>query len=160
VNKLLFFFLFFVPVLVRAQNMQQIEQSLDNGLKSAKAAESRGDKKTLPGIYNNIGGIYLSVAKLPSEVRQSNADIPAEKKEILRKCIEYSNKAVDASEAVGDEENLKAAYQNRYSAEKMAGKLKDAIATAAKLTSLKHGIKSKHRRLPSNKNNWKLLTRT
>ena len=139
-NKLLFLFLFFMPVLVRAQNMQQIEQSLDNGLKAAKSAESRGDKKALPGIYNNIGGIYLSVARLPSDVRQSNADIPAEKKEILKKCIEYSNKAVDASEAIGDEENLKAAYQNRYSAEKMAGKLKDAVGTLSKITSLKHNI--------------------
>ncbi len=142
-KKLLFFILFFIPVLLQAQTMPELAQSLDGEFKSEKAAEGRGDKKALAHIYGNIAETYLNIGKLSAEEIQPGGAVPAGRKDNLKKAIEYSDKSAEMCEAVGDGDQLKAAYQTKYTAEKAAGKIKDAMSTYAKLTSLKHGILSK-----------------
>ena len=147
-NKLFFLILYFISLKLQAQEknpevlMQELARSLDNEFVAFKLADSHGDKKMIAHAYGNIGSIYLDIAKLPSEHIHANNQIPAEKKENLIKSIEYSDRSAKVSEEVGDAEQLKTAYQNKYAAQMMAGKVKDAMATYTKLTSLKHNILS------------------
>ncbi len=138
VKRLLLFLLLSLPTLLFAQGkFTELSQSLDAELNKV-AGES--DKKALGHTLGNIGGIYLSIAKLPPDSIIQSSTIPADKKGNLNKSIEYSNKSIAASTEAGDIAQLKTSYRNLNTAQKMAGRVKDAVASYAMLTSLKKGI--------------------
>ena len=131
-----------MPALLRAQDnsFPELSRSLDNEFRTLKTVESQKDKKAMGHSLGNIGGIYLDIARLPSESVQATGLISADKKANLNKSIEYSNKSIEASDEAGDIEQLKISYKNLNAAQKMAGKVKDAMESYAKLTSLKKTI--------------------
>jgi len=130
----------FIPVALHAQerSMQDLAKALENEVRTLNNAG--GDKKAIAHANGNIGRIFVDIAKLPAESIQPGTLVSADKKVDLNTAIEYSKKAIEQSEDIGDMEQLKAAYQNLYAAQKMAGKVKDAVGTYAKIQSLKHAI--------------------
>jgi uncharacterized protein HemY len=59
---------------------------------------------------------------------------------VENKSIDYSNQAVEASEAAGDIEQLRVTYKNLSTAQKMNGNVKGAMASYAKMVKLKKTI--------------------
>ncbi len=139
-KKLLLFVLLLLPAVLHAQDMASLAAELESQMKTLKAAEGRGDKKGMARGNADVGGTYLRIGKLPSESIQGGGLVGADKKENLKRCIEYSQKAVDIGEEVGELELMKTAYQNMYAAQKAAGKVGDAVRTYSKIQTLNHAI--------------------
>ena len=111
--------------------------ALESENKVLKITEDLQDKKGMAQCYGDFGGIYIDIAKHPAGAKPNNLISP-DKKINLNKSIEYSNKSVILSEEVGDIEQLKIAYKNLYTSQKMSGNVKDALATYGKMMKLKH----------------------
>jgi len=156
VRNFILIILFAMPALLKAQeqqetvsdaSMQEFSRSLGTEFNRLKTAEERKDKKAFARSLGNIGRIYLNIAKNPpDDIRESNL-IATDKKANLNKSIEYSDKAIKAGEDIGDVEQMRTAYKNLYAAQKMSGKLKDAMSTYAKMVSLKETKELERKRL-------------
>jgi class 3 adenylate cyclase len=131
-----------MPVVLYAQGAaQELANELEAEFKALKTSQGRNDKMTEGRNLGNIGGIYLDIAKLQDKQNvQATSLISSIKKENLDKSIDYSNKSIEVSDEVGDIDQLKASYKNLSAAQKMAGNVKGAMASMAKLASLKKNI--------------------
>jgi adenylate cyclase len=149
VKNLLLFILLLLPISLFAQDhveeakgrsFKELSIALQNEIEASKRAEGQNDKKTLGRNLSNIGGIYLEIAREPAEQIVADNLISADKRTNLRQSIAYSNRAIEPSESVGDIEQLKTSYKNLNTAQKMMGNVKGAMASYAKLVSLKKTI--------------------
>ena len=149
-KKIILFILLLMPVLLHAQgendmsklSMQALSNILESELKTLQTMEEKNDKPGIAHSSGNVGGIYLSIAKKLSDSPVKNQQTANDKKTNLDKSIEYSNKSIEVSEAVGDIEQLKTSYKNLSAAQKMSGNIKGAIASTAKIAALKNRILS------------------
>ncbi len=113
-------------------------QALEAESNALKIIESLQDKKNMARCYGDFGSIYLDIAKNPAATGGKSNLISTDKKGNIDKSIEYSTKSIKMAEEVGDAEQLKMAYKNLYTAQKMAGNVKGALATYGKMVALKH----------------------
>ncbi len=145
-KKLILCLLLILPSMLRAQDegsgesMPALAKSLEAELKNARTAEGQGDKKAMAHAYGKLGGIYLNIARQSEESIKPFSNISPDRKVNLGRSMDYSEKSAEISDQIGDMDQLKSAYQNIYTAQKMQGKVKDAMSTYAKITALKHAI--------------------
>ena len=118
----------------------ELNKAIENELRAAKISADKNDKTTQGRSLGNIGSIYLSIAKKVAETAIQTEQTAIDKKTNLNKSIEYSNQAVEASEAAGDIEQLRVTYKNLSTAQKMNGNVKGAMASYAKMMKLKKTI--------------------
>lgn len=155
-KKIILFILLFMPVVLSAQDIgdkdlsdmsfKEISKLLDNELKMLKANEGKGDKLATAHSLGNVGGIYLQFGRKLSDMEKKLSDpkmiekIGNDKQKNLDKSISYSNKAISVSEDIGDIDQLKASYKNLSAAQKLSGNVKDAMASYAKMMTLKKTV--------------------
>jgi adenylate cyclase len=148
VKKLILCLLLLIPGMLRAQDEEKItlkpipelSRALESEFKTLKTAENLKDKKLIGRSMGTIGGLYLDIARQTTENTPTSNLISNDKKINLNKSMEYSNKSIEASDEVGDVEQLKISYKNLNAAQKLAGNVKGAMASYAKLVSLKKTI--------------------
>lgn len=149
-KQLIILILFLLPFSSQAQDEQEndkaevsfnkLSKALEHAFGAYKQAEDNKDKKAMGRGLGSIGSIYLAIAREPSDSVQPGVLISRDKNVNLNKCIEYANRSIQASEEAGDIEQLKKSYKTLNSAQKMSGNVKGAMASYAKLVSLKKNI--------------------
>ena len=104
--------------------MQNYPKALEYGLRAIAMFEELGDKNNLIANIGNVGECYLQMA-----VDTSITQIAIQKKENLRKAIDYFNKAIALANEIGDLDYLQTYSQNLSDAQELTGDYKDALAS-------------------------------
>jgi signal transduction histidine kinase/DNA-binding response OmpR family regulator len=117
-----------------------LSRSLESELNTLKSLNVNNDKPAMAHALGNIGGIYLHIAKKQAEEPQQTDRLYNDKKANLNKSIEYSNKAIEVSDEVGDIEQMRTSYKHLNAAQKMNGNVKGAMNSYTKMMALKKTI--------------------
>lgn len=134
-----------VPMCLWAQvdyselSMPELSKKIEAEARAIKASEAKGDKLAMSHSLGNAADLYLAVARKLSESEETD-QIEKAKQTSLTRSIDYSRKAIAASEDVGDLDQMRTSYRTLIAAQKLSGDIKGSLQSSREMLALKKTV--------------------
>jgi tetratricopeptide (TPR) repeat protein len=121
--------------------------ALDYSMKALKLNKESGYKLGIAQCFENIGESYFFIAKDTAHNLNADSRIPGSKSALIRKAIEYLEKALAISREINAPELMQSTYGNLADVCKLAGDYKNALRFFETYNEIKDSIFSQESKI-------------